>query len=67
VIRELCSIADILRPLKEQKKITGFVVASDDAGIIKEYSQKVELALTDYQVFALTCHVVMNPSLILGS
>jgi hypothetical protein len=67
LVRELHSIADLLQPLKEQKKITGFIVASEDAGVIKEYSQKVELALTDYQVCALTCYVVMNPTLTLGN
>jgi hypothetical protein len=46
--------------------LTELVVASEDAGVIKEYGQKVELALTDYQVSALTKHMVMNHMLILG-
>jgi hypothetical protein len=50
IIRELSSIADVLKPLEAQNRAKGFITASDDAGRIKECIQKIEHALTVYQV-----------------
>jgi hypothetical protein len=54
MIRELVSIADILKPLEAQNRAKGFITAVDDAGRIKECIQKVEQALSIYQVCLLT-------------
>jgi hypothetical protein len=58
-LRELCSIASVLEPLATQNRVTGFITASDDAGLIKEYVQKVEQALTDYQVCSFARYMFM--------
>jgi hypothetical protein len=53
MIRELSSIADVLKPLEAQNRAKGFITASDDAGRIKECIQKIEHAITVYQVCQL--------------
>jgi hypothetical protein len=54
IIRDLVSIADILKPVEAKNRTKGFITASDDAGRIKECIQKVEQALSVYQVCPLT-------------
>jgi hypothetical protein len=49
-IRELSSINSILKPLETQNRAKGFITASDDAGRIKDCIQRIEHALTVYQV-----------------
>jgi hypothetical protein len=57
-LRELNSIANILEPLKSQNRVTGFITASADAGLIKEFSAKAERVLADYQVFSCSGYIV---------
>jgi hypothetical protein len=38
--------------------VTGFITASADAGLIKEFSAKAEQALADYQVFMGSGYIV---------
>jgi hypothetical protein len=54
IIRDLARIANILKPVEAQNRAKGFITASDDAGRIKECIQKVEQALSVYQVCSLT-------------
>jgi hypothetical protein len=61
-------MATILEPLRAQGRLKGFVTASSDAGLVKEYIQKVEQALADYQVCSPTgsrpkCFLTHNSSL----
>ena len=49
-LSELKSIDRILEPLKAQNRAMRSITASEDAGIIDEYTSKLDRALTDYQV-----------------
>jgi hypothetical protein len=52
-ISKLSSIASVLKLLEAQNKAKRFITASDDAGRIKDCIQKIEHALTAYQVCPL--------------
>jgi hypothetical protein len=61
IIRELSSITSVLRSLEPQIIVTGFITASDDAGRIKDWFQKIEHALTVYQVCPLRRRAGSSP------